>query len=201
MNIDFFERFIGNIGFMRYFINSIGLTAKGEPMKHPDFMRFCDAIEKAKIKFSITTNGDFLHQSEIDKLLKYKYLTNIRVSIYDRKVYDRLRDFPIISFYNMTGKPIDGVQTGVKLWAEGLTTNTIPKNFNTIKSCQKPFSYLTLNPDGSITPCNSWHELGNGFDTPLYKMWNNKLVRNYRKGALKMCVPDSDCLNCGFNKE
>lgn len=199
MSFDRFDKFISGLGIMKYFIKNVGLTAKGEPMKHPDFFRFCDTLEKAKIRFSITTNGDYLNKSEIDRFSYYKYLTLVRVSVYEIKTYNRLKDVPFIKFYNMTNDNIKGTIKGLRLWADGLTTNTIPKNFNEIDYCRKPFVYLTINPDGSITPCNSWYEIGNVFITSLLNIWNNKKIRNYRKGALRMNVPESDCKNCGFN--
>ena len=200
MSYDKFVKFIDNLGFMKHFISSVGLTAKGEPMKHPDFYRFCSKLNDAKIKFSVTTNGDYLDESELFVLRLFKYLTIIRVSVYEKKTYDRLKDAYGVEFYNMTGKEIKGTEEGVKLWADGLSTNNIPCNFNNIKSCKKPFSYLTLNPDGAITHCNSWHELGNAFTQPLYKMWNSKRSRDFRIRALTMDnIPDADCDNCGFN--
>lgn len=200
MDVDKFELFISNLGWMRYSISSVGLTAKGEPMLHPDFFKFCEIMDKHKIKFSVTTNGDYLYEQEIERFNAFKYLTSIRVSVYEEKTYNRLKHVPLVMFYNMTDKHLDGTIDGVKLWADGLTTNTVQKDFNKIKSCKKPFSYLTLNPDGSVTPCNSWYELGNAFKTSLFKMWNSKKLRDYRVCALDMCnVPESDCLNCGFN--
>ena len=200
MSYDKFEKFIDNLGFMKYFIKSVGLTSKGEPMKHPDFFKFCDKLEDAGIKFSITTNGDYLGPIEMLMLSEFKYLTVIRVSVYDIKTYNRLYGVNGIEFYNMTDTKINGVVDGRKLWADGLTTNNVPKDFNRIDYCRKPFGYLTLNPDGSITNCNSWHEIGNAFEKRLSSLWNNKKSRDYKKGALSMNVPESDCLNCAFNE-
>ena len=199
MSIDEFEKFIDNLGFMKWFISSVGLTAKGEPIKHPDFYRFCLKLNGARIKFAITTNGDYLDATIINALLQLDYLTFIRVSVYDIKTYHRLKHIPLVKFYNMTDEKIKGAIKGRKLWANGLTTNNIPKDFNKIDYCRKPYCYFTLNPDGSITNCNSWYEIGNAFEEPLYKIWNNKRSRDYKKGALKMNVPESDCLNCAFN--
>jgi MoaA/NifB/PqqE/SkfB family radical SAM enzyme len=200
MSYEKFDEFIDNLGFMKYFIKSVGLTAKGEPMKHPGFYWFCHKLNSAGIKFSITTNGDYLDKTLLHYLPSFKYLTTIRVSIYDIRTYNRLKGIDGIEFYNMTDTPIKGVVTGRTLWADGLTTNNIPKDFNKIKSCRKPFSYLTLNPDGAVTHCNSWYELGNAFEQPLHTMWNSKKSVSFRKRALKMDnVPCVDCLNCGFN--
>lgn len=199
MSYNKFADFIDNLGVMKYFIKSVGLTAKGEPMKHPDFFKFCGKLEDAEIKFSVTTNGDYIDKANLFILSGLIYLTVIRVSVYDIKTYNRLKGDPLIEFYNMTDTKIDGVVDGRKLWADGLTTNNVPKDFNRIDYCRKPFGYLTLNPDGSITNCNSWHEIGNAFEKRLSSLWNNRLSRDYKKGALEMNVPESDCANCAFN--
>jgi radical SAM protein with 4Fe4S-binding SPASM domain len=207
MDIDKFEKSISKLGWLRYMIRSIGLTGKGEPLLHPNFMRFCYAINNAKIKFSITTNGDLLEKF-INPLSELEYLTFIRVSIYElktlnkiNKLYSKPNSYPNIIFHNMTGEHINGIYEGFKLWSPGLDDYcTMPKGFNKIKSCTKSFSYLTINPDGSITTCNSFYELGNAFEKPLYKIWNGFLHRKYNRLALKMKnIPSSDCSNCGFN--
>lgn len=199
MDVKQFELFINKMGFVKKFIKHVGLTGKGEPLLHPDFDAFCMILEKNKISFSVTTNGDFL-DGFLDELLNLKYLKVIRVSIYEIETYYKYKNMPKIEFYNMIDENIL-VEEGIKLWAKGLDgENTIPKNFNTIQSCRKPFSYITLNPDGAITLCNSWFEVGTWNDN-FFKLLNNKKTRHFRKLALKMQnVPNTDCLNCAFNK-
>lgn len=203
MNVQDFERFMKRLGIFRLLINNVGLVGKGEPLLHPDFIGFCDVLDIYKIRFSVTTNGDFI-EIYIHRLSKYKYLKYLRISIYSRKDYDNLKYLKVlysnmdIDFYNMTGTKIDGISEGIKLWAKGLDENTVNKDFNKIKTCTKPFSYLSLNPDGTIVFCNSYYEIGTWNDHIL-KILNSKKSRNFRKGALKMNVENADCLNCGFN--
>lgn len=205
MDVKGFERFIKKLGVMRFMIDNIGLTGKGEPLLHPDFIKFCDIMEKHKVKFSVTTNGDFIERY-MDELSEYKYLRQLRISLYSQKDWKRLKNIPgaysymDIGFYNMTGSPITGTEEGIKLWAEGLDGhNTIPKDFNKIKTCTKPFSYLSLNPDGTIVPCNAYYEIGTWNDN-IMRILNSKKARYFRKVALKLKdVPKADCLNCAFN--
>jgi len=205
MDVKGFERFIKRLDIMRRLIKNVGMTGKGEPLLHPDFLQFCDVMEKYKMKFSITTNGDFI-EDFIDELSKYKYLAQLRISVYSYKSWDKFRTLPArynkmdIGFYNMTDKPICGAEEGIKLWAKGLDgQNTIPKDFNKIKTCTKPFSYLSLNTDGTIVLCNSYYEVGTWNDS-IFSILNGKMTRDFRKKALKFKdVPKADCLNCAFN--
>jgi radical SAM protein with 4Fe4S-binding SPASM domain len=205
MDVDKFEMFIKKLGVFRFLINNVGLTGKGEPLLHPDFLKFCDVMNKYKVKFSVTTNGDFI-EGYMDALSKYKYLRQLRISVYSNRDWQRLKGIPSayenmdIGFYNMTGKPIPGTEDGIKLWAEGLDgQNTVPKDFNKIEICTKPFTYLSLNPDGTIVFCNAYYEIGTWNDNIL-RILNSKKSRRFRKLALKLKdVPKADCLNCAFN--
>jgi len=112
LKYDRFEAFIRHLGVFRHLIRSIAITGKGEPMLHPDLLKYCLLCEKYRIPFSITTNGD--REKNVYKILGLKYLTGIRVSIYDIKVYYKWKYMyhPKISFFNQTGKPINGVPDG-----------------------------------------------------------------------------------------
>ena len=202
-----FERMMAGLGPFKHMINAVGLTGKGEPFLHPQFMRFARAIDGAGVDFSITTNGDMIGK-HIWELSRLRRLTMIRVSVYELETMRRIRArysdddrYPRIVFHNMTGTHVEGVRDGFKLWSPGLDDQcTMQPGFNRIASCRKPFSYLTVNPDGSVTVCNSFHEIGNAFETPLHRIWNNEAHRKYNAAALGMKdVPDSDCPNCGFN--
>ena len=198
-----FSTFLGSIGIMRYFIKHIALTGKGEPMMHPQFIKFCELIDSYKIPFSITTNGDYYGKYNF-KLHDFKYLKEIRVSIYegaDLGFWDTVRtleDLPV-TLFNQTGKHIPGMIDGYTVYCEGNTEHTMPKDFNTATSCKAPFTFVTMNTDGSIVPCYSYHEIGNGFRDSFWKIWNGKPIREFRRKALTGTATKADCRNCSIH--
>ena len=198
-----FATFLGSIGIIRHFIKHIAITGKGEPMMHPHFIKFCRLINSYHLPFSITTNGDFLHKFA-DKLSKLEYLTEVRVSIYDsgdiQKWINAQMDamYPL-SLFNQTGTHIDGLIDGYTVYCEGNTEHTMPKDFNTATSCKAPFTFLTMNTDGSIVPCYSYHEVGNAFKDSFWKIWQGKRMREFRIKALTRTATRCDCKNCGIN--
>ena len=198
-----FANFIKKLGSFREMIKSIAITGKGEPLKHPDILNFCQLLNFHKLPFSITTNGDYVTDKILYNLLSFKYLTGIRVSLYDTESIEtwieRREKYNKISLFNQTGIEVDGIQTGYTVQNEGTEDFcTMPKDFNKIEYCKAPFSFLTINTDGSVVPCYSYHEIGNINDSFL-KLWNGKKIRKYRKDAMKMQCTMSDCKNCGIN--
>jgi radical SAM protein with 4Fe4S-binding SPASM domain len=198
-----FATFLGSIGIMRYFIKHIAITGKGEPMMHPHFIKFCRLINSYHLPFSITTNGDFLHKFA-DKLSKLEYLTEVRVSIYDsgdiqKWINAQMNAMYPLSLFNQTGTHIDGLIDGYTVYCEGNTEHTMPKDFNTVTSCKAPFTFLTMNTDGSIVPCYSYHEVGNAFKDSFWKIWQGKRMREFRIKALTRTATRCDCKNCGIN--
>jgi len=197
-----FERFIKGLGVFKKMITNIAITGKGEPFLHKELYKYCGLLEKYKIPFSITTNG--LDHVGIGLMLdKYKYLTKVRVSLYDKKAvesYSHFMKHEKLGYYNMTGKPIgmteadDGfisAQYGIE------HKRALPKDFNKGDYCSASFSFLTINTDGSIVPCYSFDETSTIEDS-FWKIWNGKLIRKYRRSAVNgRNMKYADCLNCG----
>ena len=204
LNYKLFENWIKKLGIFRKLIKHIAITGKGEPTMHKSFFNFCMILEKYKIPFSLTTNGDIIKKDYCFQsyLFYFKYLTEIRISLYETDGSDLWlslsRSYPQITLYNQTGKELKGIKTGYKVVNEGTEQfSTVSKNFNKIDSCQAPFTFMTINTDGSIVPCYSYYEIGNIYQ-PFLKIWNGIKIRTFRKMALKMNTEKSDCLNCGI---
>jgi len=45
----------------------------------------------------------------------------------------------------------------------------IPLNFVEESYCRAPFSFYSINTDGSIVPCITCYEIGNAFEEPFGK--------------------------------
>lgn len=54
--------------------------------------------------------------------------------------------------------------------------------------CNTPWDYFGINHDGETLACiydyDARYTLGNAKDTPVLEMWNNKLMRTFRRGLL-----------------
>ena len=205
MDFNKFADMLKRMGLLRHWIKQIAITGKGEPLLHPEFLKFCREVNRYKIAFSITTNGDNLFPSLCRELAKLEYLSYVRISVYD---YD-LKNFWLekqktayipIWLYNETGRHIDGMVDGFVLYTNPGTEKycTVPKDFVTAKTCSVPFSFNTLNTDGSLVPCYAFFETGNVFTIPFWKVINSEQMRHFRKKALVMQAPTSNCKNCGY---
>ena len=192
--------FLHNI---KHKIKHIAITGKGEPMLHPHFILICDVIDMYNISFSVTTNGDKLTQEMMWQLEELDNLTMLRVSVYDAATADywltvQTTTHIPITLFNQTGQHVDGMEDGFTVYCEGNEGQTRPKDFNTKTSCRAPFSFITMNTDGSLVPCYSYNEVGDGFTQKFSRIWNGSKIRRFRKDALKMQCINSDCKNCSL---
>lgn len=203
LDFDLFAGFLEKLGMYRKLITHIALTGKGEPLLHNKIFRFCHLLNGYKIPFTITTNGDFVTDNSLAFFVSLKYLTGIRVSLYSlqdvNKWLQRRLNYPDkVSLYNQTGRELEGIETGYTVQVEGAEKYcSMPKDFNK-EPCSAPFSFMTVNTDGSVVPCYSYNEVGNISD-PFLLVWNGKLMRRFRRDALRMKAEKSDCRNCGIN--
>jgi MoaA/NifB/PqqE/SkfB family radical SAM enzyme len=206
MSYEKFADFLKRMGILRFFIKQLSLTGRGETLLHPDILKFCEVANKYKILHHVTTNGDFLTQKLEQDLSRFKHLHFVRVSLFDpnRAQYwlKRKADSPIrIEIQNVTNQHIDGIEDGfISINNPGTEQYcTMPKNFVEEKACTAPFSFNTLNTDGSLVTCITFYEVGNVFEQPFWKIWNGKKMRWIRKQGLKMAIPEelALCKNCG----
>ena len=207
MSYDKFANMLKRMGFLRYFIRSISVTGRGDPTLHPDLLKFCQIINHYKISFTITSNGDKMTPEFFHELSKLKYISYVRVSLFDidkAKYWLDLQEKNNvkIDFMNETGVKLDGYEDGYIATNNPGTAkySTMPLNFVKEKYCRAPFSFNTLNTDGTIVTCITFFEVGNVFEEPFWKIWNGKRMRKIRKQALRMAIPVhlADCLNCGY---
>ena len=184
---------------MRLVVKTISITGKGEPFMYGGLEHLCDTLNQFKIPFTITTNGYDMPQAII-YLNNFEYLKQIRVSLYDKKSNELLKyNHPKLSFFNMTNKPIKGIEDGYVSAQYGIEHERAIKDFNKTNFCKTPFSFLTVNTDGSIVPCYSFDETAHINDS-FWKIWNGKKIREYRKQAVNgRNMEFADCDNCGVN--
>ncbi len=206
-----FANMLKRMGMLRFFINNISITGRGDPTLHPDLLKFCQIANHYKIPFSITSNGDKMTPDFFNALSKLKYIKFVRVSLFniDKAKYWldlQEKNNVKIDFMNETGTKLDGYDDGYIATNNPGTAkySTMPLNFVEEKYCRHPFSFNTLNTDGSLVTCITFFEVGNAFKQPFWKIWNGKKMRLIRRQALKMAIPGhlADCRNCGvFVKE
>ena len=186
----------------KFMVNHIAITGKGEPMLHPEFLRICSIVDRSGIPWSVTTNGDKMKPSMCDHLRKFSNLKSVRVSVYDVELLsfwlNKAKHSPLpITLYNQTGHHFDGMVDGYTCYVDGNKRHSMPKDFNN-SPCRTPFSFLTLNTDGSVVPCYSYNGIGTWSDS-FWKLWNGKDIRKFRRDALSMKATMADCKNCGGN--
>ena len=101
----------------------------------------------------------------------------------------------------MTGEHIDGLTDGYISANFGVQHERAMKDFNITDFCKAPFSFLTINTDGGIVPCYSYHDIGH-ISEGFWKIFNNKKLRAYRNTAVngRQCTL-ADCNNCGINEQ
>jgi MoaA/NifB/PqqE/SkfB family radical SAM enzyme len=207
MDYDKFEDFLKRMGIFRKFIRHLSFTGRGDPGLHPDLLKFCQLANRYRIHHTITTNGDFLTQLQEYELSKLRYFQYVRVSLFDYNRADYWRDRitqsrTTIKIHNETGRHIEGFEDGFLSCNNPGTDQymTMPKSFVKEPRCTAPFHFNTLNTDGSLVTCITFFEIGNVFETPFWKLWNNKKMRTIRKQALKMAIPKhlAFCEDCGF---
>ncbi len=198
MDVEKFHLFLHNI---KHKVKHIAITGKGEPMMHPHFMLFCDTVDMYGIPFSVTTNGDYLTTDKQWLLEQFENLKLVRVSVYDNPQHwldVQAENIIPIELFNQTGGHIDGMEDGFTVYCEGNAPSTRTKDFNTKTTCRAPFSFITINTDGSLVPCYSYNEVGNGFTEKFGRIWNGSNMRRFRKDALTMTARCSDCKNCSL---
>jgi len=207
MDLSKFDNFLKRMGIFRKFIRKISLTGRGEPGLHPDLLGFCKVLNKYRIPFTLTSNGDKLDDEFFIELSKLPYCRYVRISLYDidrAECWLNMKDKHDvdIDFINETGYHIDGYEDGYLVSNNpGLAKYaTMPLHFVEEKYCRAPFSFNTLNTDGTLVTCIACYEAGNVFEEPFWKVWNSKEMRQIRKWALKMAIPKkyADCRNCGY---
>lgn len=207
MDVDKFENMLKRMGILRYFMKYISITGRGDPTSHPDLLKFCQIANHYKKDFMITTNGDKLTPDFFNELSKLKYFKYIRVSLFniERAKYwldIQKKNNVRIEFQNETGIKLKGYDDGYISYNNPGTAKyiTLPLHFVKETYCRHPFSFVTLNTDGTIVPCITFFEVGNAFDEPFLKVWNGQRMRLIRKVALKMAIPDEHmayCRDCG----
>ncbi len=207
MDVEKFEKFIKRMGFWRLFIRQISFTGRGETLLHKDILKFCDVVEKYKIRFHITTNGDFLKAGLGNKLMRYRYLNYVRVSLFDPEKYEywikEQKAAPFkIQIQNVTGTHIEGLEDGYISTNNAGTAkySTLPTGFVDEKHCIAPFSFNTLNTDGSLVTCIAFVETGNVFEQSWWSCWNGKKMRRHRMQGFDMKIPPrmAFCQDCGY---
>jgi radical SAM protein with 4Fe4S-binding SPASM domain len=82
----------------------------------------------------------------------------------------------------------------------------VRNSFNKIENkCDFLWEEITINVDGSVVPCcrdsNNKYVLGNIFNQPLNKIWNNENFISLRKAILKDKNLISICKNCSGTKK
>lgn len=205
LQYDRFYALIRRLGIFRKWVRHIAITGKGEPFISRCIGMYAYVCNLYHIRFSITTNGDYLKSKTLAELFEYKYLTGIRISIYDEKSYHKIVRLVTpfldsrITLFDQTGLGLEGTIPGYAVQNPGTEDFcTMEKDFNKATWCKAPFSFLTINTDGSVVPCYSYHEIGKISD-PIWKLYNGKEIRKYRRYALSMQCTMSDCKNCGIN--
>ena len=207
MDVDKFEDMLERMGILRWFINHISITGRGDPTNHPDLLKFCQIVNRYKKPFSITSNGDKMTSEFFKELGKMKYCQYIRVSLFNiekAKYWLKIQEENNvrIEFQNETGVKLEGYDDGYISYNNPGTVEfiTMPLHFVKEKYCRHPFSFNTLNTDGTMVTCITFFEVGNAFEEPFWKIWNGKRMRLIRKTALKMAIPEEHmayCRDCG----
>jgi len=208
MDFNKFEDMLKRMGILRKFIRQFSMTGRGDPGLHPDLLKMCETLNNYKIPYSITSNGDYFDDAFFHELAKFNdYCKWVRVSLFNvekAKYWLAMQEKHKvnIAFINETGYHLEGYEDGY------VTANnkgnekyaTMPLNFVEESYCRAPFSFYSINTDGSIVPCITCFEIGNAFEEPFWKILNSKKARWIRKQALKMEVPKdfADCKNCGY---
>ena len=207
MDFDKFADMLKRMGIFRRFIVCCSLTGRGDPGLHPDLLKMCQLLDSYKIKWTITSNGDFFDDAFFHELGKLKYCLWVRVSLFNVEkakywLEVQKRHTVNITFINETGYNLEGFKNGYIAANNpgNRKYSTMPLDFVKEKYCRAPFSFYSLNTDGSVVPCITCYEIGNAFEQPFLKWWNSKEARIVRKQALKMEIPRdyADCRNCGY---
>lgn len=207
MNFDKFADMLKRMGIFRHFIRYLSITGRGDPNLHPDLLKMCKLCNDYKIKFTITSNGDKFDDDFFHKLSKLKYCHWVRVSLFNIEKAKYWLDMQArhnvnITFINETGYHLEGYDDGyISANNPGNEKySTMPLNFVEETYCRAPFSFYSLNTDGSLVTCITCYEVGNLFEQSFFRVWNGKRMRTIRKQAMKMAVPKdyADCLNCGY---
>ena len=207
MDADKFDDMLKRMGIFRFFMKYISITGRGDPTMHPDLLKFCQIANKYKKPFMITSNGDKFTPEFFKELGKLKYCQYVRVSLFNvekAKYWLKLQEENNvrIEFQNETGVKLDGYDDGYISYNNPGTAKycTMPLHFVKEKYCRHPFSFITLNTDGTMVPCITFFEVGNAFEEPFWKIWNGQRMRLIRKVALKFAIPDEHmayCRDCG----
>lgn len=207
MDFEKFADMLKRMGVLRFFIRHLSITGRGDPTLHPDLIKFCQVANEYNIPFSITSNGDKMDAAFFHELSKLKSCRYVRVSLFniDKAEYwlrMQNENNVKIDFMNETGYQLDGYEDGY------ISTNnpgtakysTMPQDFVKEKYCRAPFSFNTLNTDGTLVTCITFFEVGNVFQQSFWRVWNGKKMRLIRKQAMKMAIPQhlADCKNCGY---
>lgn len=206
MDYDKFADMLKRMGILRHLIITLSFTGRGDPTLHPDLIKFCQLANKYKIPFTITSNGDKMDDDFFEEMGKLKYCKWIRVSLFnvERAKYwlnMQAKHKVNITFINETGYHLDGYDDGF-ISANNPANekySTMPLNFVKENYCRAPFSFNTLNTDGTIVTCITFFEVGNAFNQSFWSILNSKKMRLIRKQALAMEIPEhlADCKNCG----
>lgn len=206
MSYDKFADMLKRMGVLRWFIKKLAITGRGDPTLHPDLLKFCQIVNHYGISFTITSNGDKMTPEFFEELGKLKHLEYVRVSLFNIEKAKWWLDLQEknnvkIQFQNETGVKLDGYDDGYISYNNPGTAkySTMPLRFVEESYCRTPFSFNTMNTDGTIVPCITFIEVGNLFKEPFWKVWNGKKMRDVRKMALKMAIPEhlAYCRDCG----
>lgn len=86
----------------------------------------------------------------------------------------------------------------------GYTSDGLKKPQGTM--CNWPWEAITMNPNGSVSPCCSVEDekddFGNIFQQPFREVWNNekyRMARRYIKDNATQVTGENICVNCGHS--
>jgi MoaA/NifB/PqqE/SkfB family radical SAM enzyme len=207
MDVDKFAGFIKRMGVWRRFIRQISFTGRGETLLHKDILKFCEVAERYRIRFHITTNGDRLTKKLEEDLSKFRYLHYVRISLFEPEKYEywqsRAAVSPVrIKIQNVTNWHIEGLEDGYISTNNAGTAkySTMPDGFVDERHCVAPFSFNTLNTDGTLVTCIAFVETGNVFYESWWECWNGKRMREHRKKGFCFNIDPqlAFCRDCGY---
>lgn len=202
MDFEEFYCWLKRIGWFRWFIKSVAVTGKGEPMMHPHFLGFCELLNSLRIPFTITTNADYLDDETFDYIVRMRYFKVFRIGVYEVETAQRFMGRDKVFLNNMTGKHIQGIPDPELYSMYDIPIEGALKDFNHSTTCKSPYAFLTMYTSGDVVPCYSWHVIGNAFCDTFWHILNGHPVRRFRRQAMHgRNFKDADCQNCPQNRD
>jgi len=194
------ERIISNLSDLNY-SGRISWFWINEPLMEK---RMLEILKLTRSKcprafLSLITNGDLLNKT-VYRSLRKAGMDALGVSVYDDKTFNKIEkimDKRIVTFdmRNISANRLENRGGNIKknayLFEEG-------QQQLVNKSCNRPFSMMTINPKGQVVLCCSdmYSDvvMGDVKKQRLEEIWNNKLYEHYRntlsnlgRKGLKLC--------------